>query len=164
LQTHHVEADISYLAMEPKTDPRDKAEFDTGSTYWNNQYDDSALNMHPAPSFSCDGAVYPIKVSDGNPDTAKAFADGGLVATLSTDAAHTPLKLNNAEPGLAQVCIPKGGDFSKLHLDVKTSENATPAAMDCFSNNSSVPNEADVHMHGVGPNAYMECQFAHNDA
>ena len=164
--THKLEADISYLAMQPATDPRDKIEYDTGATYWSNQYDDSALNMQQPSTFSCNnGTIYTIKDIDGSSAVISgAFANKGLSATLSSQDAMAGVQLatHQVTGNTYQVCVPtsKGAQFKDLIVKLKVMNGAQPAPMDCFSNNSSTPLSANIDMHGDGANAYPECKFA----
>lgn len=164
--THQIEADISYLAMDPKTDPRDKVEFDTGPTYWSNQYDDTALHMQVPSNFTCDdGSIYTIKDIDGSSALISgAFANNRLTATLSDQdpMAGATLNTHKVSNNTYQVCVPtsKGADFKDLVLQLKALTGTQPAPLNCYSNNSSAPVSANVDMHGDGANAYPECKFS----
>ena len=163
---HKLEADISYLAMQPKTDPRDKIEYDTGSTYWSNQYNDAALYMQQPSTFTCNGGtIYTIKSIDGSSAVISgAFANKGLTATLSSqDAmANASLATHQLTSNTYQVCVPtsKGAQFKDLIVKLNLANGAQPAPMNCFSNNSSTPLSANIDMHGDGANAYPECKFS----
>jgi hypothetical protein len=161
------EADISYLAMDPQSEARDKIENDTGATYWSDHYDDTALNIQPAPSdFTCkDGKIYTISNVDGanNPEVSGAFDTYGVGATLSSQdkMAGTELGTNNEGSGTYQVCVPtsQGADFANLVVQLKK-EDGSVDNVNCFSNNTSTPVSAaiDFHQHGAG--GYAECKFS----
>ena len=156
---HHQEADISYVAMEPKSDMRDKIEFDTGSAYWSSVYDDSALNINPKPTNHCQGTVFPLGKANSNDNIiTQAFDDNGVTVTLPSLSKALNWVKNGDE---LDVCVPNDhvSDIPKLQVQLTTKAGAKSPTLDCFSNTSSKPVKAVLDMHGSGANAYAECKF-----
>ena len=160
-----MEADVSYLAMNPNSsrDNRDKIENETGSPYWSTQYDDSALNMQSAPSFSCDGgSIHSIEHIDGSNMIASAFknATGGVQVTFGQGGVAAKAALDTAT-GNWDVCVPNGQDFANIWITLKpNADSASTAPAQCYSNNSSAPVAALLTMHGDDNNGYVDCKFS----
>jgi hypothetical protein len=161
-----MEADISYLAMDPNSsrNNRDKIEYDTGSAYWSTQYDDSALNMTPAPSkFTCDGgSIYPIEHIDGSALIASAFGNAKNGLQITFGQGGTPAKAQlDSESGNWDVCVPSDQSFANIWVSLNPANGgASTPAVQCYSNNSSPPAAAAISMHGQDVGGYVDCKFS----
>ena len=163
-QDQALEADVSYLAMEPKSDPRDKVEFDTGATYWSDMYDDSALNMNAStPAFNCSAGFHKAiikNIAGDNADINTAFAmvaNDGTAGSSSIQVSDSQAMSKNfakhieaGSPNMLDVCIPDSDSLTDLYIKIaKQKDPKMPYydAIQCYSNNHSDATEADISWH-----------------